>query len=69
MIIYYFSNLSYLGMYQDKEKKLELYKGTNIYIGLEPNKKTDKMVVYVSPSTLEFSLNIHTEESNGHLVE
>ena len=33
--------------------KLELYKEINIFWGLEPNKKTDKTVVHVSPSTLE----------------
>ena len=44
-------HLSYLGVYQDKAKKWELYKEINIHIlGWNQEEKTDKTVVHVSPS-------------------
>ena len=42
------THLSYLGVYQDKAKKWDLYKEM-IYFGLEPNPpKTDKTVMHVT---------------------
>ena len=45
---------SYLGMYQNEAEKCDLRKVMNIYFGRNQTKKSDKLVVHVSPSTSVF---------------
>ena len=54
-------HLSYLGLYQDKAKTREVYKGTILGGGWNQNpQKYDKIVVQISPSTLVILKYIQT---------
>ena len=50
-------HLSYFGVYQNEEMLLYLYKEINNVLGLEPNQKTDIILVHVSPSKFGIHLN------------
>ena len=56
---------SKLGVYQYEAKKLRALTIGKCFLGQNQTKKTDKIEVHVSPSTLVIFLNLPDVQSNG----